>query len=70
MAHSFSLEFFKKFSDSVDLEFERKAMLDRMEEGMAKDWIIALLAENKSLWDSEARAAKALGGTCFNPARY
>ena len=67
MAFTMSDKFLSALNDQVCLNMERRMMLDAMEEGVIKDWITILLAENKRLDDDLCKAMRKLGNNGFNP---
>ena len=67
MATDFSGDFVNEFNKRFNLEYERRGMLNNMDDGMIKDWIIELLADNENLNKHAAELSKRLNVSAFNP---
>ena len=67
MACSISEDSLREFERRFSLHYKRDQSFQSMKDGLIKDWIVELSAENIELSLRLAEAHKQLGSSAFNP---
>lgn len=70
MALSDTTKFQALFLERVHLVQARQAEMRDMPEGLVKDWITELIADNERLEADKSALQEMLGNTAFNPVQW